>query len=246
MSTEVATESGWYPDPWGQAQQRYWDGTQWTGHTHGGESGPPPAPAPVQPAAVAQAPTPETTETREVPLSQAQVSFLTSQLTVGALAKRAFGWAIATPFVVAALGYTLIRMVVWVPLFGWVFALWGIAGTIVAVIAAAIVTPLIALVLLPVAMLVTRPKLRDDLESGQAIRQTGTFVIDEKVGTAQLRTGTGESIDLSSAQRKTLEDVLPAVGDVRVLEGALTKTTRTSLLLGLCDANGRELLSAGS
>lgn len=23
---------GWYPDPWAQANQRYWDGTQWTGH----------------------------------------------------------------------------------------------------------------------------------------------------------------------------------------------------------------------
>jgi hypothetical protein len=24
---------GWHPDPWGQAAQRYWDGTAWTGHT---------------------------------------------------------------------------------------------------------------------------------------------------------------------------------------------------------------------
>ena len=26
--------AGWYPDPWSQATQRYWDGAQWTGHTH--------------------------------------------------------------------------------------------------------------------------------------------------------------------------------------------------------------------
>lgn len=25
--------AGWYPDPWGQAAQRWWDGSQWTGHT---------------------------------------------------------------------------------------------------------------------------------------------------------------------------------------------------------------------
>ena len=24
---------GWYPDPYGQAAQRYWDGGRWTGHT---------------------------------------------------------------------------------------------------------------------------------------------------------------------------------------------------------------------
>ena len=26
--------AGWYPDPGGSAQQRYWDGTQWTEHLH--------------------------------------------------------------------------------------------------------------------------------------------------------------------------------------------------------------------
>jgi hypothetical protein len=24
---------GWYPDPYGQAPARYWDGATWTGHT---------------------------------------------------------------------------------------------------------------------------------------------------------------------------------------------------------------------
>ena len=26
--------AGWFPDPSGQAQLRYWDGTRWTEHTH--------------------------------------------------------------------------------------------------------------------------------------------------------------------------------------------------------------------
>ena len=28
-----AVPAGWYPDPWQQAPQRWWDGSQWTGHT---------------------------------------------------------------------------------------------------------------------------------------------------------------------------------------------------------------------
>ena len=31
----VAGQGGWHPDPWGQAEQRWWDGEQWTEHTHG-------------------------------------------------------------------------------------------------------------------------------------------------------------------------------------------------------------------
>jgi len=29
----AAVPAGWHPDPWGQRRLRYWDGTQWTGHT---------------------------------------------------------------------------------------------------------------------------------------------------------------------------------------------------------------------
>lgn len=28
--------AGWHPDPWGQAPLRWWDGSQWTGHTSSG------------------------------------------------------------------------------------------------------------------------------------------------------------------------------------------------------------------
>ncbi|GGV82127.1 phospholipid scramblase-related protein [Streptomyces thermoviolaceus] len=35
MTTHSNTPAGWYPDPHGAAGTlRYWDGTQWTGHTH--------------------------------------------------------------------------------------------------------------------------------------------------------------------------------------------------------------------
>ncbi|RIS79098.1 exonuclease domain-containing protein [Mycobacteroides abscessus] len=45
--------AGWYPDPWGQAAVRWWNGVEWTGWTH------PPAPSLPGPAA----PQPEVSET---------------------------------------------------------------------------------------------------------------------------------------------------------------------------------------
>jgi hypothetical protein len=37
-SGATATPAGWYPDPQGSGQQRYWDGTTWTDHTAPGGS----------------------------------------------------------------------------------------------------------------------------------------------------------------------------------------------------------------
>ncbi|MGH3281944.1 MAG: DUF2510 domain-containing protein [Trebonia sp.] len=31
--TDAISPPGWHPDPYGQARLRWWDGTQWTGHT---------------------------------------------------------------------------------------------------------------------------------------------------------------------------------------------------------------------
>jgi hypothetical protein len=30
---QPAAPAGWHADPWRQKRLRYWDGTQWTGHT---------------------------------------------------------------------------------------------------------------------------------------------------------------------------------------------------------------------
>ncbi|MEV4471128.1 DUF2510 domain-containing protein [Nonomuraea sp. NPDC049504] len=38
MTTQ--TPAGWYPDPYGEPQLRWWDGTQWTDATHAQEPGP--------------------------------------------------------------------------------------------------------------------------------------------------------------------------------------------------------------
>ena len=39
---ESGGAAGWYADPWSQALLRWWDGTDWTGHTLDGSSLPPP------------------------------------------------------------------------------------------------------------------------------------------------------------------------------------------------------------
>ncbi|OIJ66348.1 phospholipid scramblase-related protein [Streptomyces mangrovisoli] len=49
MTTHSNTPAGWYPDPQGAAQTlRYYDGSQWTEHTHAGEQGQTVPPIPQQ------------------------------------------------------------------------------------------------------------------------------------------------------------------------------------------------------
>src|SRR5688500_3826655 len=52
--------ANWYPDPKGEAELRYWDGTQWTEHTHSAQAPAQPAPAAPPPSAAPapQAPAP--------------------------------------------------------------------------------------------------------------------------------------------------------------------------------------------
>jgi len=58
VTTHSNVSAGWYPDPHGDPQLlRYWDGSQWTEHTHPAGGGAP-AQAPAQPQAPAQAPVP--------------------------------------------------------------------------------------------------------------------------------------------------------------------------------------------
>ena len=32
LRRKATPQSGWHPDPWGQASLRWWDGEQWTAH----------------------------------------------------------------------------------------------------------------------------------------------------------------------------------------------------------------------
>ncbi|MFF8970904.1 phospholipid scramblase-related protein [Streptomyces sp. NPDC014995] len=57
MTTHSNTPAGWYPDPHGAARTlRYWDGSQWTEHTHADQQAPPQAEPQAQAQPVAQVP----------------------------------------------------------------------------------------------------------------------------------------------------------------------------------------------
>ncbi|MFE7578944.1 phospholipid scramblase-related protein [Streptomyces sp. NPDC057521] len=69
MTTHSNVSAGWYPDPHGAPQLlRYWDGSQWTEHTHSAD-GQAPAQAPAQP----QQPTPQQQPQAQVPQQPAAV-----------------------------------------------------------------------------------------------------------------------------------------------------------------------------
>ncbi|MYQ76186.1 scramblase [Streptomyces sp. CB01249] len=68
MTTHSNVSAGWYPDPHGAPQLlRYWDGSQWTEHTHSAD-GQAPAQAPAQ-----QQPTPPQQPQAQVPQQPAAV-----------------------------------------------------------------------------------------------------------------------------------------------------------------------------
>jgi hypothetical protein len=48
--------AAWFPDPWGAAEMRYWDGSQWTGHVHPPAVSQAPAATPAQPTSVGAPP----------------------------------------------------------------------------------------------------------------------------------------------------------------------------------------------
>lgn len=52
------TQAGWYADPWSQAEQRWWDGRQWTPHVSAAVTGAPAPPGLAPPGSPVPGPTP--------------------------------------------------------------------------------------------------------------------------------------------------------------------------------------------
>ncbi|MGW0857967.1 phospholipid scramblase-related protein [Streptomyces sp. NPDC002690] len=77
MTTTSNIPAGWFPDPHGAAELlRYWDGSQWTEHTHPAAGAQPTAPAGTPQAAAVQAPAPQAAvpQQQKAPAQPGQIS----------------------------------------------------------------------------------------------------------------------------------------------------------------------------
>src|SRR5581483_5986638 len=134
------------------------------------------------------------------------------------------------------IGKNLTKIASWIPIFGWIFAIWGIAGTVVLVVGTVLASPLLALLLLPVVLLVKRPKFARDLESGAASRQTGTFVVTKSpLGGGKILTGS-ESVTVGTSALESMRTAL-SKSEPFSFDGSLVFARESRELLGGYDAS---------
>lgn len=251
---------GWYADPHGGALLRWWDGVQWTEHTHAAAQAAPepaavaaepsaavsgPAAAPQEAPADVPAPTPAVTAESAVTLSAAQAAQLERMASFGGLIRRSFDWALYVPVTIWLVGWTLSRVILVIPLIGWVFALWGFIGTIAVALAALIISPVLALVMLPVALLTKRPRLKQDIASGRATRTDGTFLVVERSYGGTIAVGS-HKYDLDKDRLAALRPVLLGNNERKEygLQGTIVHAVTSRELLAAYDASGRVLFDS--
>jgi hypothetical protein len=185
------------------------------------------------------------TRSDEVPLSARQRNYLEREAQAGVCLKKALVSAVAFPGYLAAFGFGISRLLGRVAILGPFLLLWGIIISVCAGLLALVATPVIALILTPVVLFVTRrPKLRRDLEEGRALADSGSFLVSEARfgGAGELRCGTTR-FDLT---REQFDSVRPALSaddeDVPRLTGSVVHAIHSSLLLGVYDRSGHELV----
>jgi Protein of unknown function (DUF2510) len=237
--------AGWYADPHGGAPMRWWDGAQWTEHTH--EAAEPAAASAQEAPGDVPAPTPVVTAESEAAITSAQVEHLQRMASLRGLISRSFEWALYVPVAIWLLGWTLSRVVLVVPLVGWVFALWGFVGTVAVALAALILSPVLALVMLPFALLTKRPRLKQDITAGRAKRVDGTFLVFERNYGGTVAAG-DHRYDISKDQFAALRPVLLGNNERKEygLEGTIVHTVAAREILAAYDASGRVLFDCAS
>lgn len=180
----------------------------------------------------------------EVSLSAAQSVYLANEATTGVLARRAIGAAAVTPFVVGLVLWGITKLVARVPLIGWILGIYGIAATILGVVAGALVIPLVFLVVLPLTLSTRRKKLRQDIELGRAVKLAGSFKVKDDGAAGGKITSDGTEISLSKEQVEALRPALSGEGEDLSLNGSIVHTPNLRLLLAAQDSAGTELTRA--
>jgi hypothetical protein len=178
----------------------------------------------------------------EVPLTQGQLNHLRLETRFRSHFGRAFEWAITVPVAIWMLGSGLAGLVGWIPLIGWVGAFWGYFGAILLGVPALVLTPLLALLLLPVSLLRIGPRIRRDIAGGVATRLEGTFAVTDNGSGGTLEVGDA-SYDLDAGQIDSLRP--PADGaamDEWVVSGAIVCAPSTNELLAVYGDRGELLI----
>jgi hypothetical protein len=204
---------------------------------------------------------PEAIGPEEILLSEEQRAYLTSQIGVGVLARRALASAAMTPVVLSGFVRGLRRLrwfwlVYTIPLIGLLVLIYGFIAIFAAAFVGVLAIPVVFLVTLPVALFAKRPKLRADLASGRALRYSGSFRV--KLGTYKLsradlrRRATlicdDAKFDVSMAH---LQSLAPALVDpdsstgVVTLHGTIERTVHHPMLLRVRDRTGCDLFTVG-
>src|SRR5436309_4631744 len=146
-------------------------------------------------------------EREEIALEPAHAEYLRNEPSFGALAALALRVSLAAPLFLLGIFVGITRLVSRVPLIGWLLAIYAFIGTVVGVVVGIAAIPVVFLVLLPVVLFGRRNKLNQDVSTGRAVRQSGTFQVTESPGGGALQSSL-KRFRLSKAQVEGLKPAL--------------------------------------
>lgn len=180
---------------------------------------------------------------QEVPLAPEQSEYLTNEASFGALVRLAFRVSLATPLILMSVCIGLTKLVSRVPLIGWLLAIYGFILTVVAVVGGLVAVPLVALVLLGAVLAGRRPKLHRDLASRNAVRQSGTFEVNDNGAAGGTLVSPYKKFRLSRKEIEGLRPALTTTEEGSTLTGAVVHAVHSGDLLAAYDESGRELIA---
>ncbi len=179
----------------------------------------------------------------QVSLTPNQVAFLRSETRPAALVKRAVIAALLTPLVLVAVCAKLTKQVTRIPMFGWLLVFYGLVAMIIAGMIGVMLIPFVFAVALPVALFRGPAKINQDLESAQAISQSGRFAVTDNGGAGGKLAVGDAPVSIDKKQLEAIRQALTGTGDTLALNGTVVYTPHQRQLMRVCDGDGRELLS---
>jgi hypothetical protein len=178
----------------------------------------------------------------EIPLDPAHRQYLAGEADTGSLIKLAFRVSLAAPLILFAVCLTLTKMVARVPVIGWLLGIYGVILTVAGVVLGIVAVPLVFVVLVPTVLLGRRPKLNRDLATSSALRQTGTFEVNEDGRGGAALVSAIKKFRLSKDDMDGIRPALTSTEQGVTLTGALVHAQNAGDLLAAYDDSGRRLI----